>query len=318
MIYDEYMSIYSRENIEEYIISVLKNPFSLDLCLKHHFLIKDLLKAEFENMDNDDLLYIIRILKKYNIIPNIDDLLLLEQIRDKNFVKHTRITPWKIFDIDILDSRLGKTILCCAEAKFHLINSWNITTDGRWHKIIFDKNNLDVLWADFGNNDDEMNSINKTNIFISHNNIVYSLYYAQPDLWFFLNPCKDKKLNNIDNDSLDLYINKECEETINSGHGFIPDLEFAKNCDLEKCIESKYFKNGPNWKHGKKCIMYNGKTATYIKNIYNKYNKIYIDIENNTFKINKIETIILDIDKNVVINKENNKSVIIEDYEFII
>jgi hypothetical protein len=316
MIYDECMKIYSPENIEKYIISVLKDPVSLDLCLRHHFLNKILLKNEFENMDDNDLLYDIKILKKYNIIPNLDEFMLLEQIRDKDFVKHTRITPWKISDVDILDSRVGKTVFCCAKAKFHLINSWDITEDGRWHKIIFDKNNLDVLWADFGNNN-ETNSKNSTFRFISHNGIVYSLYYVQPTLWFLLNPCINKKLLNIDNDGFDSYINKECAETINSGYGFILDIEFAKICDLEKCIDSKYFENGPNWKHGK-YIMYNGETATDMKNIYNKNNKIYMDIENNTFENDKIETIILDIDKSIVINEKNNKSAMIEDYELII
>jgi hypothetical protein len=311
------MRIYSPENIENYIISVLKDSISLDLCLRHHFLTKDLLKYEFENMDDDDLLYDIKILKKYNIIPSIDEQILLKQIRDKDFVKHTRITPWKIYDIDILNSGIGKTFFCCAEAKFHLTNLWNITEEGRWHKVIFNKNTLDVLWADFGNND-KMNSKNNIFTFISHNGIVYSLNYVQPNLWFLLNPCKDRKLLNIDNDGFDLYINKECEETINSGHGFIIDIEFAKICDLGKCIDSKFFENGPNWKHKKYTMMYNGETATHMKNISNKDNKIYIEIENNTFEINKIETIILDIDQNIVINEKNDKMSMIEDYELII
>jgi hypothetical protein len=311
------MKIYSPEHIEKYILSVLKNPIGMDLCLKQHFLNRNLIKNEFEDMHDSDLLFDIKILKKYNIIPNIEEKILLEQIRDKNFVSYNRITSWEISDIGIIDSINGNIPYGIATAKFHLQNKWNIIGVGYWHKIIFDKNNLSIVWADLGNDTDlTINNFEYTT-FVSNNNIVYKLDYVQPTLYILLNPCKEKELDNFENKTLDKFINTECKETINSGYGFIMDTEFAKIAELNKSVERKFFENGPNWEYGK-CCMYNGKTATELNRIYNKNNTIYFELENNTFNPQKIQRFYINFENNIVGNESTNKEIIIEDYEIII
>jgi len=307
------MKIYTPEKIEEYIQSVIKHPELIHGCLKDHFLSKDTIKYEFGDMNDDDLLFCIRMLIKYEILPNRDEKILLEQIRDKDFISHDRLTPWKLDEVDSIDSKTGKTALWCAETKFRLSNLWGFTKSEYFHTLLFDRKTLEVLWADLGNYDDTTYK-NRDYRFISHNHNVYNVCYIQANLWFFQNPCKEKKLLGTDNDSLDLFVNNELEESIDNGHGFIMDIEFAKICDMEKCIDSKFFANGPNWKHGN-YTMYKGKTATYIKDIYNKDGRIHIVIENNTFENSKCITLIIDFDKDIVINESNNQTADIEQYE---
>jgi hypothetical protein len=211
----------------------------------------------------------------------------------------------------------SKATIGSCKAYFHIINKWSFKSHNLLHRIIYDKKTLSVVWADFGNftNIDINQNIEDSESDISYNSNVYQIVYTQANLWLMKNPDAQRTmLKGLDDDVLDKYINAICKETINSGHGFILDIEHAKQADITDLLGKGFFKNGPEWKKEKNTTIYDGFEATNIKDILAEKNMFKIIIENNTYRKTKIKTVSLDIE-NFILYNEKNKKIILEDYE---
>jgi hypothetical protein len=92
----------------------------------------------------------------------------------------------------------------------------------------------------------------------------------------------------------------------------IMDIEHAKIVDITDFLGKEFFNNGPEWKHGK-YTMYNGITATDIKDIVAEKNMFKIIIENNTYKNIRKKAIYLDMEYFALYN-ENNDKIFFENY----
>ena len=293
------MKIYSPDRVEEYLADITKkNNEIYEKITKGHFLCKELIEYEFLYLNDEELKFVLKTFIKYGFIHNNDLELLANEIRSSNFVEFKRTTPWHFSEINVLDSSGEIISYGYCKANFHLINKWDFKSNDRMHRIIYDKKTLTVLWANFG--DLFVTDINKniedSERYISHNHNVYKIEYIQVDLYIMESPDVQRTiLKGLNNDLLDEYINHVCEKTINSGHGFILDIEHAKVVDIEDFLGKEFFDNGPEWKHGK-YIMYKGTTATDIKDIIAEKNLFKIIIENNTYKNTRIKTIYLDIE----------------------
>jgi len=311
------MSIYSPENIEE-TLSGYNEPNSMGKFLfNSHILIKSLKDHYFTDLNDNDLTFVLKTLIKYKYINENDISVLIKQIRDENFIEYLRITPWHFSTIQSLDYT-GKNISYgCCKANFHLINKWGFSSSSHRHLIIYDKETLEVAFADLGNltDFDIDNNIENSEMYITHKNMMYKIDYVAPTIWLFLNPCSEnKKLADLECDNLDRYINMVCKDTIYSGHGFIMDLEFAKNADINSIVGNNFFKTGSEWKYGNH-TMYNGITPTGIKSINTKNNTFVIEIENNTHISPLIQTIFLDIEEFLLSNEKNNKKEKLVDFD---
>jgi hypothetical protein len=312
------MKIYDPEDIEENLRRTFsrKNDPMTELIIRDHFLNKYLIKNEFLDLNDEKLKYVLKTFIKYDFIQNKDLELLINEIRNINFIEYKRTTPWHFSEINVLDSS-GKIISYgYCKANFHLINKWGFKSDNRLHRIIYDKESLTVLWANFGYlTDIDINeNIETSEKYISHNYNVYNISYIQTHLWIIENPDAQRtKLKGLDNNLLDEYINYICEETINRGHGFIIDIEHAKVADITDLLGNRFFKNGPEWKYSKNTIYYNGITATNITDIITEKNMFKLIIENNTYKNIKKKVIYLDMDYFILYNEKNDK-IFLENY----
>jgi hypothetical protein len=239
------------------------------------------------------------------------------EIKSNNFEEFKRATPWHFFFFYVLDSSGEIISYGYCKAKFYFINKWGFMSANKLHRIIYDKNTLSVVWADFGNltNIDINKDIEDTEMYISHNSNVYQIVYTLANLWLMKNPDVQRTmLKGLEDDVLDEYIYTICKETINSGHGFILDIEHAKQADITDLLGKGFFKNGPEWKYGKNTKIYDGFEATNIKDILAEKNMFKIVIKNNTYRKTKIKTVSLDIE-NFILYNEKNKQIILEDYE---
>jgi hypothetical protein len=227
-------------------------------------------------------------------------------------LKHTG--NWHFSDIAVLDSGGENITHGYCRAVFHVVDKNGPSKGNEIHRIIYNKNTLNVLWADFGNysNSDLMEENEKEDIFISHNDNIYLFDYVPPTLIsLYKNPDSQRtKLENTDDETLDKYISAFCEE---NEHGFWSDMYYSKYADITACLGESFFKKGLKWKYGSYTV-YNGISVTKLKGLCTENNLFKINIENYTFIKPKTGIIYLDIEK-YELSDGKERIVAMEDYE---
>jgi len=312
-----FMSDYNPDNIGGYLKSISTgNDSHLFEQEKAIFMNKNSLKNDLLMYNDKDLEIILTAFIKYNIIPDKDIKLMIKQIRNDDFIELIRTNQWYFTDIVIPDSDGKIYTYGSCKANFHLENKWGNSSTENQFIIIFDKKTNSVVWGDFGNKG-IYNKITEEDVFISHNGYIYKIEYNQPTIYLSGIPkiC-NSRLENLDSDVLDKYINTVCREVINEGYGTIFYFEYEIDASIDSCIDKKFFKNGPKWKHGKRYIVYDGVTATRIKTIVNDKNTFKITMENNTYKSPLIRELYLDLEYLVIFTKENGKYAIFDNTPF--
>ncbi|MDR0472835.1 MAG: hypothetical protein LBH43_04080 [Treponema sp.] len=224
-----------------------------------------------------------------------------------------RTGSWHFSDFAVLDSSGANITHGYCRAVFHAVDKSSHSEENEIHRIIYNKNTLNVLWADFGNysNSDLIEENEKEDIFISHNDYVYRFEYIPPTLIsLYKNPdSQQTKLENTDDETLDKYVSAFCEE---NDHGFWSDTPYSKSADITACLD-RLLRKGLKWKYGRLDVI-NGKAITKLKGLCAKNNVFEVIIENDTFIKPKTGIVYLDIEK-FEISDGKERIVAMEDYE---
>jgi hypothetical protein len=223
-----------------------------------------------------------------------------------------RTGDWHFSDIAVLDSGGANITHGYCRAVFNVVDKSGPSEEIEIHRIIYNKNTLNVLWADFGNysNSDLIEENEKEDIFISHNDYIYRFEYLTTDIWLIKTPDSQRtKLENTDDETLDKYIRAFCEE---NDHGFWSDMPYSKYANIAACLGESFFRKGLKWKYGSH-FEYKGKTVTKLKCLCAENNLFKIIIENGTFIKPKTEVVYLDIEKFEISDGKNK--ILMEDYE---
>ncbi|GHU54288.1 hypothetical protein FACS189442_0290 [Spirochaetia bacterium] len=301
------------EYFEAHFHELSKRPNKVsDSIIKNYLLNRYYIDNYFCCLKDSEMKSVLKVFIKYGYIPDGDIHIMAEQIRDKNFITFTRTTPWYFSTLNSLDYTGNHRSFDYCKANFHLQNQWGRTSNEYRHLLVYTEN-LDIVWADLGNytDFDINNHIEQEDQFISKDGTVYYLVCILSTLWLFTNPCnKYSRLPDLQEDTLDGCIIKVCEEEIKRGHGSVLDLEYSKNVDLSAILGADFFKKGIKGKH-----ITNTLDITNLKSVSTDNKRFCIEIENNTFNVQKTKAAYLDIETLTVSNKRGGRKLALEDWE---